>query len=166
VVFRRDPMPRFERLRAEQRARLGVIEAAVDEGLPVWVRLRDALERGDVVLMQGDRVMSGQPGVPVPFFGRLVAMPVGPVKLAMAARAPMLPVFAPRTAGGKVLIVIHEPIELTEQEIERREPLPALMRLTAVIESMVRRYPEQWLMPHAMWQGNEVAAETRVRASA
>ena len=46
---------------------VGFLEAPVDDGLSVWVGLRDALLRNEVVLMQGDRVMPGQRGMRLPF---------------------------------------------------------------------------------------------------
>jgi lauroyl/myristoyl acyltransferase len=66
VVFRRDPSPRFDRLRSRLREMLGVREAPVDDGWATWSRLRDALSSDEVVLIQGDRVMPGQKGQPRP----------------------------------------------------------------------------------------------------
>src|SRR5262245_12975358 len=78
IVFRRDPMERFERMRAAQRLRLGVIEAPVDDGLAVWVKLRDALLNDEVVLMQADRAMPGQTGHKVRFLHGHLLVPAGP----------------------------------------------------------------------------------------
>ena len=151
VVFRRDSMPRFENLRAAQRRRLNVIEAPVDEGLGVWVRLRDALLNDEVVLMQGDRVMPGQSGERVPFLGGHMLLPTGPVKLAMVTGAPLVPVFAPRTDKGRVRILLEEPIFVSDAPAASRghkEPIPALLQLASVIQRYIREYPDQWLMLH------------------
>jgi len=77
VVFRRDPFERFERLRSGLRRRLGVEEAPVDDGWTVWMRLRDALLADEVIVLQGDRVMPGQKGEPVPFLGGTIRLPAG-----------------------------------------------------------------------------------------
>ena len=69
VVYKRDASSRFERLRAELRRNLGVVEAAVDDGLANWIRLRDALLADEVVAIQADRVVPGQKGVKVKFLG-------------------------------------------------------------------------------------------------
>ena len=45
VVFQRDANPLFERLRSDFRKRVGIHEAAVDEGWAMWLGLRDALAR-------------------------------------------------------------------------------------------------------------------------
>ena len=150
VVFRRDLMPQFERLRFAQRAKLGLIEAPVDDGLGVWVRLRDALHRDAVVLMQGDRVMPGQKGQRVPFLGGHIMAPTGPVKLAMATGAPIIPVFAPREQDGRVRIILEEPI-FVGVDAGAAHVHAALTQLTNVIEKYVREYSDQWLAVHRAW---------------
>jgi lauroyl/myristoyl acyltransferase len=58
VVFKRDAVPAFDVIRSELRDKLGVAEAAVDDGPAVWARLREALLRDEVVTVQGDRVLA------------------------------------------------------------------------------------------------------------
>lgn len=150
VVFRRDEMPRFERLRAEQRRKLGLVEAPVDDGLAVWVRLRDALQGNAVVLMQGDRVLPGQRGIRMPFMDGHIMIPSGPIKLAIASGAPIIPVFAPRDKYGRVKIILEDPIELS-RDVDSLDQHPALLELTRVIERYIAQYPDQWLAVHRAW---------------
>ena len=147
VLFRRDAMDLFDRTRTAMRRRLGVIEAPVDEGLSVWVRLREALARDEAVLIQGDRVMPGQKGKPVPFLGGHVLLPTGPVKLAMASAAPILPVFCVRQPDSRLRLFIEHPIRVAPTDA----PDDALLRLATVIERYVRSYPDQWLMTQPAW---------------
>lgn len=151
VVFRPDPFAAFERLRSMMRNRLGVVEAPVDGRWPVWRRLRDALAADEVVLLQGDRVMPGQRGVPVPFLDGHLLMPTGPVKLALLSGAPVVPVFALRTPSGRVRIVIEDPITVEPDAGSPGRPHPALGRMAAVIERHVRAHPDQWLMLQRAW---------------
>lgn len=150
VVFRRDRHPLFERLRSEQREKLGVIEAPLDGGLAVWFGLRDALLRDEVVLLQGDRVLPGQVGVRVAFFDGHIVAPLGPYKLARATGSPVIPCFAPTSAAGRTRIVLGEPffVEAGEGSLSVGE---AALRVTRLIESFVRRYPDQWLMFEPAW---------------
>lgn len=147
VVFRRDSMPLFESLRTAQHAKFGVLEAPVDDGMPTWLRLRDALMTGDVVLMQGDRVMPGQPGIVVPFLGGHLKVPAGPVKLARMTGAPLIPVFAITVADRRLRIELGEPIwpSATSHDWSGSSIDPALIQLTAAIELVLKRHPEQWL---------------------
>jgi lauroyl/myristoyl acyltransferase len=151
VVFRRDVHDGFERIRSEQRARLGVTEAPVDDGLMVWMRLRDALRADEVVLVQGDRVFPGQKGAAVPFLGGHVRLPEGPVKLALATGAPIVPTFAAQTPGGGVAISMAEPIIVDPLQPGAVSPEEALRRIAAAMASHVSRYPEQWLMLEKAW---------------
>jgi phosphatidylinositol dimannoside acyltransferase len=145
VVFKRDT-GRFERIRQGLRQRLGVVEQAVDEGWGVWVNLRDALKANEVVAIQGDRVMPGQKGSRVPFLGGHVLLPTGPVKLAIASGAPIVPVFSLRTAEGKIKLFVEEPIEVGHDVDE------AMATLAAVIGRYVAKYPEQWLVLHPAFE--------------
>ncbi len=151
VVFRRDRLKVFERLRSAQHARLGVVEAPSDDGLKTWIQLRDALSRNEVVVMQGDRVMPGQPGAKVPFLGGHMLVPVGPVKLARITGSPIVPVFAARNARGRIVIHLERPIwpeTLARPDSGSSETDPAILELARVIERYVRQYPEQWLCLH------------------
>ncbi len=157
VVFqRRDDLPDFERLRQPHHRRLGVLEIAIEDGLDAWARVRAALEAGDIVLMQGDRVMPGQRGAPVAFLGGHILAPIGPVKLARLTGCPIVPVFTPR-CGRRVRIIMEAPIEPPAAPEEDRAALEQLM---AVIAKRVTETPDQWLMLHAAWledQGGEMA---------
>jgi phosphatidylinositol dimannoside acyltransferase len=145
VVFRRDEMPAFERSRSRFRSLLGVAECPVDEGIGAWARLRDALAGGATVLIQGDRVVAGQQGIPVRFcHGRILA-PTGPVKLARLAGAPIVPAASVSEPDRSIRILIGPPID------PPRSPDDDASTLQLVIDSLadfVARYPGQWLTLH------------------
>ena len=147
VLFRRDAFGLFEQTRSALRQRLGVVEACVDDGLSVWVRLREALAADEVVLIQGDRVLPGQKGQRMPFLGGHMLIPTGPVKLALASGAPIIPTFSIRQRDGRIRLFIEPPIWVTDEYSADT----ALRSMTAILEQYVRRYPEQWLMVHRTW---------------
>ena len=148
VVFRRDAFGRFERMRSSLRAKLGVIEAPVDDGWTVWMRLRDALLNDEVVVLQGDRVMPGQKGHGVDVLGAEMLLPTGPVKLALATRAPIVPVFCVRTPSGRVKLCVEPAIMVNQAgDFDR-----AMEQVAGVIGKYVRTYGEQWLMLHPAWR--------------
>lgn len=145
VVFKRDAIGRFEQVRSALRRKLGVIEAAVDDGFTIWLKLREALLRDEVVMVQADRCMPGQKGAKVPFLHGHLMLPTGPVKLALATGAPIIPVFALRGRSGGVRIVVDEAIEVEPSDLS---PHPALLKFVSVLEKRVRANPEQWLLLH------------------
>jgi lauroyl/myristoyl acyltransferase len=152
VVFKREARGHYEKLRRELHDRLGVHEAPVDDGLGVWFHLRDRLRANGVVLIQADRVMPGQKGVRVPFLGGHVEFPTGPVKLAMAAGCPIIPVFALRVGRAKVRIVIEDAIEVGDMAGGAGAAAhPALIRLVKLVERYVREHPDQWLLVTPAW---------------
>jgi KDO2-lipid IV(A) lauroyltransferase len=145
VVFKRDAT-RFEQLRGALRRNLGVIEAPVDDGWTLWLRLREALGRDAVVMVQADRVMPGQKGCRVPFLHGHLMLPTGPIKLALASGAPIVPIFALRTADRRIRIHIEPHIIVSEPA--QADPHPALLQLAATLQRYVRSYPQQWLLLH------------------
>ena len=153
LVFRRDEYPRFEDLRSQLREQLGIVEAPVDLGWPMWVRLRDALLADEIVMIQGDRVMPGQRGMKVPFLGGHIQMPTGPIKLALATGAPLIPVFCIRTAVHRVRVVIEPPIHMnTHLDNGGLDSVhSSLLQLAGAIERQVAAHPDQWLMVERMW---------------
>lgn len=147
VVFRRDLFGRFERMRSALRAKLGVIEAPVDDGWTIWMRLRDALLNDEVVVLQGDRVMPGQKGQRVPVLGADMMLPSGPAKLALASGAPIVPVFCVRLPSGKIRLCVEPAIDVsTPQDVDR-----AMEQLAAVVGKYIRAHGEQWLMLQPAW---------------
>jgi KDO2-lipid IV(A) lauroyltransferase len=153
VVFKRDPS-RFEQVRSELRRRLGVMEAPVDDGWSIWLRLREALARDEIVMLQADRVMPGQKGKSVPFLHGHVEVPTGPIKLALASGAPIIPAFGLRTRDGRVRIHI-EPAIWVEGSDE--SPHPALLKLASILEKYVASHPQQWLVLHRAFCEDRVA---------
>ncbi len=154
VVFQRDRLGLFEQLRTQLRQSLGVREVAVDDGLGSWATLKDVLSRGEVVLMQADRVMPGQKGAKVPFVNGHIDMPIGVAKLAALSGAPIVPVFTERHDDGSVSVFIEPAIEppTTAEFYANRGGVPqAMKQLAAVIESHVKARPHQWLMLRRAW---------------
>ncbi len=145
VVFQRDRIDAFERLRSSMHERLGVAEAALDNTWTVWLRLRDALRADDVVAIQGDRVMPGQKGVAMPFLRGHLSLPTGPVKLASASGAPIIPVFTVRGNDGRVTIFVEQAIEVPNP-LDDAETACAMRKIARVLEKYVAAYPEQWLV--------------------
>jgi KDO2-lipid IV(A) lauroyltransferase len=148
VLFRRDSRGLFEQTRSALRRQLGVVEECVDDGLAVWVRLREALAADEVVLIQGDRVMPGQKGQAFPFFNGNLLIPTGPVKLALASGAPIIPIFSVRLPDGRVRLFIEPPIQVNNAD----DFDPALAAIQSLLEKYVRQFPEQWLMIHRAWR--------------
>ncbi len=150
VLFRRDALDMFEQIRSTLRKKVGVTEVPLDEGWTIWMRLRDALSRDEVVLIQGDRVMPGQKGQAVRFFDGHILLPTGPVRLALVSGSPIIPVFSVRMPNGKIRLFVEDAI-LVGDVPGGVSTDDAMEKLGAVLEKYVRTYPEQWLENHPVW---------------
>lgn len=147
VLFRRDSFGLFERTRSRLRRQLGVIEECVDDGLETWMRLREALAADEVVLIQGDRVMSGQKGRRVPILGGHMVLPTGPLRLALATGAPIIPTFSVRDPDGRIRLFNEPPIWVSDEATFES----GLDAIRAALEKYLRGFPDQWLMIHRAW---------------
>lgn len=149
VVFKRDASPAFESLRARLHQVLGVIEAPIDDGMGSWLSLRDALQRDEVIVMQGDRAVPGQRSAVVEFLHGHVRLPTGPVRLAMLTGAPIVPVFALPTKNGRYRVELKEPIYADGSDSEG--VTSTLKQLADAIAEVVAANPHQWLALDAMF---------------
>ena len=150
VVLVPDRFPGVERVRKKLHARAGVTEIPVDRTIAPTLSVLRALEDNAVVAMQGDRDFDNT-GVPVPFFGREAYFPRGPLRVAMATGAVVLPSFIVRVPDGRYRAIIEEPLTI-ETDGSRDDALRRnLSRYVEVLERYVRQYPDQWYCFYPFW---------------
>jgi len=150
VVLVPDMFSGVERIRRRLHARAGVTEIPVDRTIAPTLSVLRALGANAIVAMQGDRDFDNT-GVAVPFFGREAYFPRGPLRVAMATDAVVLPAFIVRVPGGRYRAIIEEPLPV-ERGGPRELALKAnLERYVAVLERYVRLYPEQWYCFYPFW---------------
>ena len=122
------------------------------KGVPTFVRgsvkeVARVLRANQIIGILPDQDIDSLEGVFVNFFGHPAHTPVGPAALSLMTGAPILPCFMIRE-GATFRLIIEPPVTVP-QTADRTE---ALTRLTQgwsdVIESYVRRYPEQWVWMH------------------
>lgn len=99
----------------------------------------------------------GTGGVYVDFFGRKAATATGPIILARRVKAVILPCFILRDADNQKEIVFEGPIEAPENSGEALRE--AIQRITLLIESYIRRYPEEWSWIHRRWKSRPQAGK-------
>ncbi len=107
------------------------------------------LKDGGAVLFMIDQ--HARRGVQVPFFGIPAATFTAPVRIAVGMNATVLPIFIHREGWGKYVLTIEEPIELVRGRSEEAV-CDNLLKLSAILERYVRKYPEQWFWLHRRWR--------------
>ena len=112
----------------------------------------NALRRNEVLALLGDRDGSSHT-LAFDFFGRSTQIPVGAAYLAMASRAPVIPVFVP-FEDGRYTTIMDEPIFFSSSHAGQgkgdalREGIERLLR---VFERYIRKYPDQWYNFYDYW---------------
>jgi lauroyl/myristoyl acyltransferase len=113
--------------------------------------LLEALRRGEIVAMQGDRPRAGGRTVPASLFGRPLSLPAGPVALARTAGVPVIPVFAIREGRRRYRVVFRPPLRVPCTADRAADLRAAVDVLAREIEGAVRRAPHQWFVFRELW---------------
>ncbi len=136
------------------------------------------LRENKVLCIQADR--NSPQGVFVDFFGYPAATPIGPVVLAKRTGATVLPMFVVREVNNKEAlpqsdknlvtraslvegaskarprnkhrIIFGPPVKLEVTGNKEKDILVNSAKFTKIIESYIRRYPEQWLWTYRRWK--------------
>ena len=90
-------------------------------------------------------------GVFVDFFGLPAHTPTGPVALARASGAGIVPFLITWKGRRHHLHVLPE-VELVKTRDRRSDVIENTRAWSPVIEGFIRRYPEQWVWFHRRWR--------------
>ncbi|MBX3356571.1 MAG: lysophospholipid acyltransferase family protein [Phycisphaeraceae bacterium] len=151
VLFARDHITAFDRVRSRARRHLGIVEHPVGDGVQSWLELHDALKRGELVTILADRTMPGQRGTATRFFGQSAELPLGPLRLAAASGAPLLPTFALPTLDGQWTLRFEPLIEVEPDGRTLDGEHPAQRRMVEAMERAIQEAPEHWLVVAGPW---------------
>ncbi len=101
------------------------------------------LREGGVVALQIDRLPAGMRGRSVTLFGGAARLPEGPLRLSMLTGAPIVPVFAARTAHRRYTVVACAPVRLPRSASEA-ELDAAAQSLAQAMQRFLEGHPTQW----------------------
>jgi KDO2-lipid IV(A) lauroyltransferase len=85
----------------------------------------------------------------VPFFGKPCGTALGPAVLHLRTGAPLIPSYFTRLGPGKYQAEFHPPV--LGEDFDKDE-IRITARLNEILESVIRRHPEQWLWLHDRWK--------------
>jgi phosphatidylinositol dimannoside acyltransferase len=132
------------------RARLGISVLPVNRtGLKQVIQALDAQE---MVVTAIDRDLFGT-GIDVDFFGRPARIPSGPAAIALRRGTPVLPVCVYRLPDDSYLAEGWPPIVAEPTGDRERDVRAVTVQLVRHLERIIRAHPEQWHMPHRIWEG-------------
>lgn len=110
------------------------------------------LAAGEPVAMLIDQNLAWYDGVFVPFFKVIACTNKALALLALRTGAPVIPAYNVRQRDGSYRIVVEPEVELVKSGDKRRDVEENTARFNKVIESYVRRHPEQWFWVHQRWK--------------
>lgn len=114
-------------------------------------QLVKALRSKEVVGILTDQD-AGKLGVFVDFFGRPTSTHSGAFVFAQKTGARILPTFIVRQEGPYHKVDILKPIEFKNGQDSKPDIASAIQEFSHVLESYVRKHPEQWLWVHKRWK--------------
>lgn len=126
----------------------------ISKDIPDFRDLLRALKQGKGVGLISDQ-NAGKRGVLAKFLGRTTSTFAGPVLLAKASGAPMIPIFDIRLGPGAHKITALPPLPLSWEKNLDQAVLQNVQLYTDAIANMVRKYPGQWLWLHRRWREGE-----------
>jgi len=106
--------------------------------------LLHALQRGEIIAIQGDRVTPGIAALPATLFGKRTQVPAGPFALSMAARVPIYPLFIMRLGRRRYRLTTSKPFEVTRTRDRAEAFERAIAQWTHELEGVVRGAWFEW----------------------
>ncbi|MBN1307928.1 MAG: lysophospholipid acyltransferase family protein [Chitinispirillaceae bacterium] len=120
----------------------------------IAVEIINALRRGEIVCLHGDRFFGDQRTVTLDFFGKPAPFPAGPMAIAAITGASVIPCFTVRTALRQYTFSAETPVYVkTGHRNQRNERIRAAMqKYVDALETVCRKYPRQWYNFYRFWQ--------------
>jgi KDO2-lipid IV(A) lauroyltransferase len=147
--------PLFDRYLQRTRARHGIATVPMAEsGRAVLTHLR----RGGLVTLFVDQD-AGRDGVRTDFLGVPASTWTGAARLAVRTGCPIVPVAIARGDGGRHVLHVGTALDPTGITASDEDIAALTARISAAVETYIRRWPEQWFWVHRRWKG---AAEAKL----
>ena len=150
VIAKAQPHTRLNRLLNSYRESKG--GKVITRGMGIRELIRGLGQNQIVGILEDEDAKSF--GSQVNFFDRKVTARGGAISLAMKAGCEILPAFMIREKGGRHRLVVAPRLELERSGDEAKDIQSGLQRFTSVLESYIRRYPEQWFWLQRRWKSS------------
>jgi KDO2-lipid IV(A) lauroyltransferase len=109
-----------------------------------------ALKKGKMLGFIADQD-GGYDGIFVPFLGKMASTPAGPAFFAQKFKAPIVPIFIVRDPGGGHKTVVYDKFYYEDTGNGQKDMYNCTLKMTAIVEDVIRRYPDNWLWFQRRW---------------
>ena len=148
AIARRIYFDKYDAFISRVRRSKGVGVVYRDESPKTLLRI---LKSNGLIGILADQDVDSVDGIFVDFFGMPAYTPKAPVVFSLASGAPLVPCFMIRE-GMSHRLVIEDPIYMEEKATREESIRFNTERWSRIVESYIRRYPEQWVWMHRRWK--------------
>jgi len=148
TIARESYDPRFSRIYERLRGAHGV-EVIWRSRPGASARILRALRGGRVLGVPMD-LRSRVPSCDAPFLGHIAPTPVGPARIALRARCPVLVGTAAPDAHGALRITVT-PIDTSDLQTDGDGPIELTRRINLELSSRILALPHAWVWMHDRW---------------
>ena len=115
--------------------------------------INEALTNGEMVSMPCDRAFGSAKTVECDFLNGKADFPVGAFVLASQFNVPVIALFVLKVTTSRYRIHVIRIPDATSQEGNKRDQINRMVcAFAAILEGIVRRYPEQWFNFYPFWK--------------
>ena len=149
VIVRPIDFPAMDRIIGNLRSRFGT---EIYPKKHAMRRLMRAMKEKKVVGILLDQNVDWYEGVFVDFFGKPACTNKGLALVANWTGATVLPAFSVRQPDGRIRVIFEKEVQLIRTGDKTKDIEENTALFTSIIESYVRRYPDQWFWFHKRWK--------------
>lgn len=147
-VIKSQPNDQHTRLLNEYRQLAGI--GIFTRGTTELISAARALKQGKILGFLSDQD-AGPDGLFIEFLGKMSSTPTGIAVFAKKFKTPVVPVFIVRKPEGGHRLMLHEPLYYENTGSESEDIYNFTVKLTNIIDTAVRQYPDEWLWFQKRW---------------
>jgi len=118
-----------------------------------------ALRHNELLGLAADRDLTAN-SIPITFFGAATELPSGLAALSLRLRVPLIPIHVMRLGNDRSVALVYPPLQLTRSGDRDSDVRAGTQQVAQVLEAMIRRTPDQWVVMQPVWPDPSPAADS------
>ncbi|MEW6039841.1 MAG: acyl-CoA synthetase [Pseudomonadota bacterium] len=116
------------------------------------LRLKEALDRGKIVGMLGDRTLGSEPAQQLPFLGGVARFPTGPLRMAALMKRPVLLMAGIHLGGNRYEVRFEKLVDFSQGPADQADAVQAaLVGYVSRLEALCQAQPYNWFNFFDFW---------------
>lgn len=148
AIAKPQPIEQYTRVLNDLRATIHV--EIFSRGTSELLAAARALKQGKILGFLADQD-AGPGGAFIDFLGRPASTPMGPAVFSRKFNAPVIPAFILRQEDGRHRVIVGEALRYEDHGDTDRDLYDFTVRMTRILERVVRENPTQWLWFQKRW---------------